>query len=175
MGTGALLGFGMCDADKIVRSDNSRVILRQNPTWRSELWALWETLRFQPSITLLFPMFFASNFFYTYQFNGINAAHFDTRTRALNNLLYWLAQIAGALVFGYTIDSRCLRRSVKAKLTLVFLFAFTTAVWGGGYVFQSSPPVTTKMDWTQEVYIGPLFLYIIYGFYDAIWQSCVYW
>ncbi|KAL1848959.1 hypothetical protein Daus18300_013418 [Diaporthe australafricana] len=45
-------------------------------------------------------MFFASNVFYTYQTNDMNGAHFNTRTRSRNNLLYWLAQIFGAVVIG---------------------------------------------------------------------------
>ncbi|TLD05657.1 hypothetical protein E2P81_ATG10664, partial [Venturia nashicola] len=32
-----------------------------------------------------------------------------------------------------------------------------------------------KLDWTDSGYIGPMFLYIFYGFYDAAWQCSVYW
>jgi hypothetical protein len=30
-------------------------------------------------------------------------------------------------------------------------------------------------DWTKPGYVGPMFLYLFYGFYDAAWQTCVYW
>lgn len=30
-------------------------------------------------------------------------------------------------------------------------------------------------DWTTSGYAGPMFLYMFYGFYDASWQTCVYW
>jgi hypothetical protein len=176
----------LCDADKVQREDGSHVILMKNPSWQSEIVGLWDTLRLSPWIVLLFPMFFASNIFYTYQQNGLNAAAFNTRTRALNSLLYWLAQIFGAVIFGYALDFP-MRRSVRAKASLAILFTLTFAIWGGGYAWQRKQPTRAwskanpdkvfLADWTSggELFIGPMFLYIFYGFYDACWQTSIYW
>ncbi|KAF7550568.1 hypothetical protein G7046_g7974 [Stylonectria norvegica] len=184
---GAILGLFLVDADKVIREDNTKVILMKNPSWSTEIKGLWETLYNSPWIFMLFPMFFSSNIFTTYQNNGMNGAHFNVRTRALNNLLYWLAQIFGAFVFGYSLDIHSLRRSVRAKASLVALFLLTFAVWGGGYAWQKdqvSREVATskafedkKIDWTNggKKFIGPMFLYFFYGFYDAAWQTCIYW
>jgi MFS family permease len=180
---GAVLALFLCDAGKVQREDGSRVILMKNPTWQTEFFGLYETLRTDTYILLLFPMFFASNWFNTYQSNGVNAAHFNTRTRALNNTLYWLAQIFGAFVFGYALDIHSIRRTVRAKVALGVLFLLTMVIWGGGYAYQISVPgrsVTSaktyvKMDWKDHGYVGPMFLYIFYGFYDASWQTCIYW
>ncbi|PQE09579.1 major facilitator superfamily transporter protein [Rutstroemia sp. NJR-2017a WRK4] len=181
---GALAALCLCDAGKVMRSDGSHVILMKNPTWQSEIWGLWYTLRNNTYILLLFPMFFASNWFYTYQFNGINGAHFNTRTRALNNVLYWAAQIAGAFVAGYSLDMNRFRRVVRARAALLGLFLLTGGIWGGGLAYQSSVPdrdITSqpdyhgKLDWTSPGYAGPCVLYVSYGFYDAVWQLCVYW
>lgn len=150
----------------------------KHPTWKTEILGLWETLRSDSYIILLFPMFFASNWFYTYQFNGVNLARFNVRTRALNSTLYWLAQILGAFVFGFALDFPNVRRTTRAKVAWIVMFVLTFAVWGAGYVFQST--YTRKdgsplYDWTSNGYVGPMFLYIAYGFYDAAWQTCVYW
>lgn len=59
----------------------------KNPTWKTELLGLWETIRTDSYVVFLFPMFFASNWFYTYQFNDFNGAKFNVRTRSLNNTL----------------------------------------------------------------------------------------
>lgn len=163
----------------------------KNPSWQSELWGLWETFKTDSYILLLFPMFFASNWFYSYHFNGVNAAKFNTRTRALNNVLYYLMQIAGAYIFGYALDKKSISRTMRAKAAWVALFVLTFAIWGGGYAFQKgytralvnkgadTPDDPTddyhKLDWTDSGYGGPLFLYMCYGFYDAAWQTCVYW
>jgi hypothetical protein len=58
----------------------------------------FETLKFEPFIVLLFPMFWSSNWFYTDQFNAVNGPHFDTCTKSLNGLLYWLSQIIAAVI-----------------------------------------------------------------------------
>lgn len=179
---GAVLALCLCDAAKVQRADGSHVILMKNPTWKSELLGLWETLHTDTYIVLLFPMFFASNWFYTYQFNDINSAYFDVRTRALNNTLYWSSQIVGAFVFGHCLDLD-IRRTVKAKAALVTLFVLTMVIWGGGYAWQrrytrasvGKESDFVRWDWDTRGYVGPMFLYMFYGFYDAAWQTSIYW
>lgn len=78
-----------------------------------------------------------------------------------------------------------LRRTTRAVLAWIVLFVLTLAVWCGGYSFQVTytrdemPDDATnefeKMDWATTGFVGPMFLYIFYGFYDAAWQTCVYW
>ncbi|KAI0112734.1 MFS general substrate transporter [Hypoxylon sp. NC0597] len=182
---GAALTFFLVNADKVIREDGSKVIIMKNPTWQSEIIGLWQCISFSPWVVLLFPMFFSSNIFYTYQQNGLNLAHFNIRTRSLNNLLYWLAQILAAVIFGYALDYPKIRRSMRAKISFVTLFALTFIIWGGGYAWQkqqvsrdvSSDPSfeAQKVDWTDPKFLGPMFLYIFYGFYDAVWQTCIYW
>jgi hypothetical protein len=87
---GAVLALLLVNASDVIRDDGSRVILMKNPSWHSELWGLYETAKFEPFIVLLFPMFFVSNWFYVYQQNSMNGAYFNTRTRALSSMLYWL-------------------------------------------------------------------------------------
>lgn len=180
---GAIFALCLCDAGKVIREDGSRVVLMKNPTWKTELVGLYETLIHDSYIIFLFPMFFASNWFYTYQFNGMNGAHFNTRTRALNNTLYWLSQIIGAFVFGFALDIGSLRRTTRAKGALAALFTITMVIWGGGYAWQSKQDerwITSAdgyvgVDFADSGYVGPMFLYMFYGFYDAAWQTCVYW
>jgi len=129
-------------------------------------------------------MFFSSNWFYTYQFNGMNGAHFNTRTGALNNTLYWIMQIVGAFVFGYALDLN-VRRTYRAKGCLFALFVLTMTIWGGGWAWQSKQDPRSVVaaagddyehtDWIDGGYVGPMFLYMFYGFYDAAWQTAVYW
>ena len=154
----------------------------KHPTWKTEIVGLWETLRDDSYIILLFPMFFASNWFYTYQYNDVNLARFNPRTRALNNTLYWLAQMFGALAFGFALDMSSFRRTRRALAAWVSMLVLTFAIWGGGYVFQkkytredTAQEDHFLYDWSSDGYVGPMFLYIFYGFYDAAWQTCVYW
>lgn len=180
---GAILALFLCNADKVIRADGSRVVVMKAPTWSSELMGLYETLRYNSYILLLFPMFFASNWFYTYQFNGFNGSHFDVRTRALNSTLYWTSQMFGATLFGYCLDINKFQRTTRAKGALIGLFCLTMIIWGGGYAWQKNalPRSVTSVkgfngaDWTDSSYVGSMFLYMFYGFYDASWQTCIYW
>ncbi len=171
---GFLLAWTLVDAQKVLRSDGSKVVLMKHPSWKSEIVGLYEVFLTDPWVVFLFPMFLASNWFYSYHFNGVNGAKFNIRTRALNGVLYWLSQMIGAFVFGYALDIKNIRRSIRAKGALVVLFAITLAIWGGGYKWQTgytrgetSPKTYVKLDWTSKGYVGPMFLYMFYGFYDG--------
>jgi hypothetical protein len=175
---GAVLATLLCNAKDVVRADGSRVVLMKNPSWQSEFSGLWETIKFEPFIVLLFPMFWSSNWFYTYQQNAINGFRFSTRTKALNVLLYYLAQIIGAGALGFTLDNPRFRRTFRAKAAWAFLFSVTIIIWGAGYAYEKNytrASVLPPMDWTDSGYAGPMFLYFFYGMYDALWQASVYW
>lgn len=184
MVVGAGLASLLVDGDKVIRDDGSKVIMMKNPTWQSEIKGLWECISLSPWVVALFPMFFASNIFYTYQQNVLNGAYFNIRARSLNNLLYWLAQIFGAVAVGYALDSN-IRRSLRAKISFGVLFSLTFIIWGGGYAWQrnqvnratatSTDYDPMRIDWTERSFLGPMFLYMFYGVYDSVWQTCIYW
>jgi len=178
MFAGACLALCLCNANDVVRPDGSRVVLMKNPSWQTEFAGLWETLKFEPFVVLLFPMFWSSNWFYTYEQNNVNGFRFDTRTKALNGLLFYLAQIVGALVLGYLLDIERFSRTVRAKANLVMLFVMTMAIWGGGYAYEklyTRADGPSSEDWSAPGFAGPMFLYFFYGLYDALWQASVYW
>ena len=103
----------------------------KNPTWKSELVGLWQTFQSDPYIVLMFPMFLSSNWFTAYQFNQVNAAMFNTRTRSLNGVLYWIAQMLGALVFGTALDYGKVRRTVRANINIVVLIMIIIVIRPG--------------------------------------------
>ncbi|KAL2012768.1 hypothetical protein VTN00DRAFT_293 [Thermoascus crustaceus] len=178
MAVGFILAWCLADSKYIKRKDGSRVIVMKHPTWLSEMKGLYQTLRSDYYIVLLWPMFLASNWFTAYQFNVVNGAYFNIRTRSLNSILYWLSQMIGAFVFGQLLDFPGVRRTIRAKANLVLLFAITMGVWGGGYAFQKTftrPMGELKNDWNKSGYVGPMFLFMFYGFYDAAFQTCAYW
>lgn len=181
MALGFFLAFSIVDSKYVQRADGSHVVVMKNPTWKSETLGLFEVLKTDWYIICLFPMFLASNWFYTYQFQDVNAVYYNIRTRALNNTLYWLSQIIGAYILGYALDAH-VRRTIRAKAGWLFVLVITMAIWGGGYAFQRgytrqevSAEAYRKNDFTDSGYIGPMFLYMSYGLYDAMWQTYVYW
>lgn len=127
-------------------------------------------------------MFFSSNWFYTYQFNDFNLARFNVRTRSLNNVIYWMMQILGSFAFGFALDWERFSRSVRARAAWVSLFILTMAIWGAGLKYQIGftradvkATAEERIDWTDSGYGGMFTLYIFWGFFDAAWQTTVYW
>lgn len=183
MACGAILALFLVDANKIIRSDGTRVILMKNPSWWSELKGLYTCVRAEPYIILLFPMMWSSNWFYTYQENAINAAYFDIRTRSLNDFLYWFAQICAASLIGPLLDNSRIRRTIRARIMWITLVVLTTVIYGGGWAWQknydrgdvSKDSGFVPWDWNTSGFVGPMFLYFFYGAFDAVWQGCMYW
>ena len=85
MALGAVLALFLCDSKNVERKDGTHVIVMKQPSWTSELLGALQCFRTDYYIIAFFPMFLASNWFYTYQFNDVNLAKFNVRTRALNN------------------------------------------------------------------------------------------
>ncbi|TFY78369.1 hypothetical protein EWM64_g5643 [Hericium alpestre] len=148
---------------------------------QDEIWGLYIALRTDPLVVLLFPMFFASNWFYTWQFNEYNAALFNIRARSLNNLLYWMSQIIGSISIGILLDQHQFRRRVRAFAgwgILVF-GVFAVHIWAyfyqRNYTHESIPPDSEKIDIYDSAYVGHMLLYICCGLLDSMWQTTAYW
>lgn len=182
MGSGLLFAMCILPGHKVWKHKvgGERVVLYKFPHWKEELKALFHILYKEPKIYLLFPMFFASNWFYTYHFNDVNAARFNIRTRSLNSLLYWSSQMVGAFCFGMLLDWQKFNRRTRTKIAWGIVMVITMAIWGGGLKFQlqytrESALNMQLLDFNQSAYIGPMFLYIFYGIYDAIFQNFIYY
>ncbi|EGO03432.1 hypothetical protein SERLA73DRAFT_69299 [Serpula lacrymans var. lacrymans S7.3] len=175
---GVCVPFFMADPNKMIRTDGTKVARVQHPTWKHEFYSLYVALRTDPLILLLFPMFFASNYFYTWQFDDYNAALFNIRTRSLNNLVYWSSQIFGSIAIGFVLDTPRLRRRVRAFSGWAILLAMVFGVHGWAYHYQKSytrATATATMDLSDKGYAAYCWLMIFYGLLDAMWQTTAYW
>ena len=175
---GAALCFGLVKTERVIRVDGTKVLNVVHGSVWSEAKGLYTTIVTDPWIIVLFPMFFASNFFYTPQFNDYNSYYFDLRTRSLNNLLYWSAQIIGAYLLAFILDWTRYTRRQRAVGAWIFMFVIVNVIWGGGLPFwlkinRNEP--SPRQDLYDPGYVANLFLYIFYGFLDAFWQVYVYW
>lgn len=130
----------------------------------------------------MIPLFFSANVFYSYQQNNVNGLTFNIRTRSLNGALYWIAQMLGGLIIGLILDMPWFNRGMRARIGWLVLFVTGMAIWGGGYAFQVwendrlAAGHKQDLDYKQgSLSTGPIFLYIFYGCYDALWQGFAYW
>jgi hypothetical protein len=173
---GVALSLLLVDARTIRRKDGRALEHFEQTSFRQEVVGVFKLVT-DKKIMMLLPAFFASNFFYSYQF-GMNAFYFSLRTRSLNSLVYWMTQVIGTCFIGFVLDNKWMSRRTRGLLGLTIVSVFVLGTWAGGAAFQvtftrqSAPP---NVDWTSSNFGGPFVLYFMYGMADAMWQSWCYW
>eukprot|EP00268_Persea_americana_P031068 TRINITY_DN30183_c0_g1_i3.p1 TRINITY_DN30183_c0_g1~~TRINITY_DN30183_c0_g1_i3.p1 ORF type:complete len:482 (-),score=57.93 TRINITY_DN30183_c0_g1_i3:632-2077(-) len=179
MALGTLLTLSILPPSLVVREDGSiptRVKYCSAHTEAVEVVKLflnWKML-------LIIPAAWVSNFVHTYEFNNVNGVMFNLRTRGLNNIFYWVAQMIGSIGIGYVLDFSFKSRRVRAFVGFGIVALLGIAIWGGGFASQlnySRDKLPKKLDFKDsgKDYAGPFVLYFSYGSLDAMFQSFVYW
>lgn len=146
----------------VVRNDGTLVELEDSITPAREIKEfvkLFKDIR----VLYLFPMFFASNYFYAYQ-GSIVAVYFNGRTRALASLLEGLGSIIGSIVIGNLLDRLPYDRRTRSMVGLAVVAVLEIIVWSGGIAFQVKWDVDRQAgqlyswDWTVSHAVGPIIL-----------------
>ncbi|KAI3471281.1 hypothetical protein Pfo_027944 [Paulownia fortunei] len=179
MSIGTLLSLSILHPSRVVRDDGSRCT---NIKYSSVAVEAGEILKLflDWRMLLMVPASWASNFFYSYQFNNVNGVLFNLRTRGLNNIFYWGAQMIGSVLIGYIMDFSFKSRRARGLLGIGVVAVLGTAIWGGGLAkqldYSRHDLPTRKLDFKDGTdFAGPFVLYFSYGLLDAMFQSMVYW
>ncbi|KAG0051671.1 hypothetical protein BGZ83_003462 [Gryganskiella cystojenkinii] len=195
MTIGALISVFLLPTSKVTRADGSAVVKVRYSSPILELQSVMKLFTDWRMLCLI-PMFFTSNWIYTYQFT-MNSLNFSQRTRNMNSMFYWFAQILASIAFGAFLDRAKWTRSTRARYGLILMSVILAAIWGGGIVFQTKfgpksviydkdgTPVKNDLpggdylaiDLVENTsdYMGPFFLYFFYGVADAMYQGYSYW
>ncbi|XAR71561.1 hypothetical protein NMG60_11017899 [Bertholletia excelsa] len=179
MSLGTLLSLAILHPSRVIRDDGSRCTNIKYSSVSVEaieilkLFLNWRML-------LLFPAAWASNFFYSYQFNNVNGVLFNLRTRGLNNVFYWGAQMIGSVFIGYIMDFSFQSRRMRGFVGIGIVGLLGTGIWIGGLANQlkySRHDLPKRLDFKESGtdFAGPFMLYFSYGLLDAMFQSMVYW
>ncbi|KAJ2417665.1 hypothetical protein GGF41_005361 [Coemansia sp. RSA 2531] len=184
---GSLSALCLAPPQRVIRDDGSHVVLMRYTNVKYELMEVLK-LFVNPWILLLIPISLASNFFYTYQYGPYNGALFTLRTRGLNSMLYWAAQMAAAYAVSFLHDRESLSRKQRGLLSLGLMALLCNAMWALTMVMQlrytrgaddknpSNDYPGGLIDLTEPGRaVGPILLYIFMGAVDAHVQSFAYW
>ncbi|KAF5743421.1 UNC93-like protein 1 [Tripterygium wilfordii] len=179
MSAGTLLSLSILPPSRVVRDDGTRCTNIKYTRASTEAFEILK-LFLNWKMLLMVPAAWASNFFYSYQFNNVNGALFNLRTRGLNNVFYWGAQMVGSVGIGYVLDFSCKSRRSRGFLGIGVVALLGTAIWGGGLANQfnySHDHLPQRLDFKDSGanFAGPFVLYFSYGLLDAMFQSMVYW
>lgn len=178
---GWVLGLFICSPRRIRLAQLHAAVETEKHSLKGSVQTVFQVL-FKWRVLCMLPLFFSANVFYSYQQNIVNGMTFNIRTRSLNGALYWIAQMLGGLIIGVLLDLPFLSRPNRARLGWAVVFVTGMVIWGGGYAFQRwqdrrmAMGLKQDVDYTQGgISTGPIFLYIFYGAYDALWQGFSYW
>lgn len=179
MSIGTILTLAILHPRKVIRDDGSHCTNIKYSSVSVEIIEIGK-LFLDWKMLLLFPAAWASNFFYSYQFNNVNGILFNLRTRGFNNVFYWGAQMVGSVMVGYLMDFSFKSRRMRGFLGISVVALLGTGIWIGGLINQNrysrnhKLPVLDFKDSGSD-FSGPFVLYFFYGLLDAMFQSMVYW
>merc|ERR1711870_95840 len=95
----------LANPKNVVREDGTAVAFEQADSPQEEIRAAIQAIG-DPFIKKNLLFFFASIWFYTYNFSGFNARQFNMRTRGLNSAVFWGAQMLAAFLVGRVLDAQ---------------------------------------------------------------------
>merc|ERR1740121_1893602 len=132
-----------------------------------------------PTMLRLIPLFFYSNFFYSYHFS-IAGILFDGRTASLTMAAYWTAQILGSFLLQGFLDWKAMSREQRLNLSFYFIVAYVAGTWMLGGWVQYSYGITSEVQGldfaghSRSPLVAMLCLFL-WGFVDSFVQVWSYW
>ncbi|ORX79801.1 hypothetical protein K493DRAFT_320995 [Basidiobolus meristosporus CBS 931.73] len=172
-----ILSLLLINPATVVRGDGTRVTTKTKFQLHHEIRQIPHAFLHR-KLLLLVPLFFYSNWFYSYRFRNFNNELFSVRTHAFNAMFYWASQMLGSLTFGQFLDNPLFTRPKRALLGLLFLTVFYTTTWAGCIILElsrSSIVAQGGIDIVDNNYIGSLVLLLLCGISDAMIQTWCYW
>ena len=125
-----------------------------------------------------------SNWFYAYEFGGINGLLFDAPTRGLNSAIYWAISGVSSYIGGtYYLDRESVgARRQRAIRGLLVISAINVGQWIYALIYQFStgydkgnapdPPINFADGGT---FWAPFLLFVYCGLADSLVQTYAYW
>eukprot|EP00933_Yihiella_yeosuensis_P026292 TRINITY_DN20400_c2_g1_i1.p1 TRINITY_DN20400_c2_g1~~TRINITY_DN20400_c2_g1_i1.p1 ORF type:complete len:314 (-),score=41.21 TRINITY_DN20400_c2_g1_i1:725-1564(-) len=168
----------------VVREDGTDVVFQKAESPSDEIYAAVRALG-DPFIKLNLLFYLASNWFYTYDFNGFNGSQFNVRTRGLNSASFWASQMLAAWIFGKLLDSE---KPPQTRAWYGMLVVSVGLIVSLGLALRESSHSSCKpFGWEKgrpceldfknnypEV-LQPMIIFILLGASDAIYQNYAYW
>mmetsp|Transcript_36691 Transcript_36691/g.67272 ORF Transcript_36691/g.67272 Transcript_36691/m.67272 type:complete len:437 (-) Transcript_36691:47-1357(-) len=174
----------LASPSEVIRQDGSEVSFDKAESPSEEIRAAFHAFS-DPFLRNNVLFYLASNWFYTYNFNGFNGHQFNVRTRGLNSAMFWLAQMIAAWLFAMVLDGGGPPRLRAAKGLLLVaagaavslglaLYLGETSRCNGTHGWDKGHPC--RLDYLDgSGVILPMLAFLLLGASDAIYQSYAYW
>ncbi|CAE7289970.1 unnamed protein product [Symbiodinium sp. CCMP2592] len=181
----ALAPVLLAEPSSVVREDGTPVLFEQTESPLAELRAAFSAIA-DPFVLRNLLFYLASNWFYTYDFNGFNGHQFNVRTRGLNSASFWAAQMLAAWRFGKVLDADGpAKLRARNGMILVCLGLLTSLGWAlqdssslpcGGHIgWDKGAPCALDFWHDAPHALRPMCVFALLGAADAIYQNYAYW
>lgn len=128
----------------------------------------------------LIPLFFYSNFFYSYHF-GVVGILLNGRTGSLTMATYWVAQIMGSFLLQGFLDQAHLKLEYRLRMSFLGTLVYITLTWvfGGfvqyGYGVSEEHLQSLDLVGHQRSPWPAMLCIFLWGFVDSFVQVWSYW
>lgn len=175
MTIGGLIPFFMTEPSQVVRADGTGMQKAPTSSLEHELSGM-SSIFLDKRMLSLAPLFFYSNFFYTFHFSLYNSRMFTVRTQGFNNCFYWGAQMIGSFVLGRFLDDGSRTIRMRATSSMAALAMLGGVTWVGCWGLIDFGEDLQKIDLSEtHRFAAPFLLYVGWGFCDAWVQCWSYW
>ncbi|KAK4093991.1 membrane transporter (predicted) [Purpureocillium lilacinum] len=170
--------FGLVSPKDVRRADGTPVAVFHNLPMTEELRGVARVLRDYRVLAML-PVIFSCELALGI-LPSVNGRYFNLRTRAMNNVIFYLVQLPASVGCAFLTDrlpfGRRMRGYVSVSVLGVVVFAAWIAllVWVSTSSRWASPPVG-GVDWTASDFAGPFVLYLVFGIVYGSHQQIGMW
>ncbi|KAM3520093.1 hypothetical protein MY4038_009559 [Beauveria bassiana] len=170
--------FGLVSPKNVRRQDGTPIAIFHNLSLAQELRGVARVLRDYRVMAML-PVIFSCELVLGI-LPSVSGRYFNLRTRAMNNIIFYLVQLPASVACAYLTDRLPFRRSVRGYISVgilgIFVFSGWTAllVWVSVSAAWASPP-NGGVDWTDYDFRGPFVLYLIFGILYGSHQQIGMW
>ena len=179
--------FVLVDPNKVTKNDGAPVVFEKATSAKEEIIAAAKAIT-DPFVVKMILFFFASNWFYTYEFGGYNSSLFNVRTRGLNSGLFWGAQMIGATLTGFITDKKGWTMRKRGVYAFIWNCLNLLVAWGACFIVNYTITCGSgagkgwdkgepgcNIDLKDGRYAGLVIVFMFMGMQDAVFQSFCYW
>lgn len=170
--------FGLVSPRTVRRADGTPIAVFHNLSIAEELHGVTKVLRDYRVLAML-PVIFSCELALGI-LPAINGRYFNLRTRAMNNVIFYLVQLPASVGCAVLTDRLPFGRRMRGYISVSVLGAFVFAGWIALLVWVSvsstwaSPP-TGGVDWTSGDFGGLFVLYLLFGIIYGSHQQIGMW
>ncbi|KAM3497562.1 hypothetical protein MY10362_009090 [Beauveria mimosiformis] len=170
--------FGLVSPKNVRRQDGTPIAIFHNLSLAQELRGVARVLRDYRVMAML-PVIFSCELVLGI-LPSVSGRYFNLRTRAMNNIIFYLVQLPASVACACLTDRLPFRRSVRGYIAVrilgIFVFSGWTAllVWVSVSAAWASPP-NGGVDWTDYDFRGPFVLYLFFGIIYGSHQQIGMW